>query len=150
MQKNNLTFSTFLVSNMLASCCSAVVYITSPLRHPFLALCLNKSWALYFGLNLVVQSSGRQVILVEMNVPRMICHDSSSTGHFLLTNFLLGKVKASAPSRIVNVASISHENSPLDLNDLEAKNCNRMNAYGRSKAANVLFTVQLASMLQGG
>jgi len=70
-------------------------------------------------------------------------------GHFLLTNMLLDKLKACTPSRIVNVSSLGHENYPLVLDDLEAKNCNRMNAYGRSKSANILFTVQLASMLEG-
>jgi NAD(P)-dependent dehydrogenase (short-subunit alcohol dehydrogenase family) len=57
---------------------------------------------------------------------------------FLLTNLLLDKLKASAPARIVNVSSDSHESGYI-----------KMRAYGQSKLALVLFTYELARRLQG-
>ncbi|TRY62657.1 hypothetical protein TCAL_07957 [Tigriopus californicus] len=72
-------------------------------------------------------------------------------GHFLLTNLLLDKIKASAPARIVHVSSRAHERGQMDLDDLqwEKKKYNSMNAYGQSKLANVLFSNELARRLHG-
>ncbi len=69
---------------------------------------------------------------------------------FLLTNLLLDVLKASAPARIVNVASASHEAGYIKMDDLQAKKRYRpMRAYGQSKLAVVLFTYELARKLQG-
>ena len=40
---------------------------------------------------------------------------------FLLTNLLLDRLKASAPSRIVNVASVDHSNATIDFDDLQGE-----------------------------
>ena len=70
--------------------------------------------------------------------------------YFLLTNLLLDTLKASAPSRIVNVASGAHQGAELDFDDLGTKqNYGFMKAYGRSKLANVMFTYELAHRLEG-
>jgi NAD(P)-dependent dehydrogenase (short-subunit alcohol dehydrogenase family) len=70
--------------------------------------------------------------------------------YFMLTNLLLDVLQASAPARIVNVASDSHRDAELDLDDLQlAEGYNPMRAYGRSKLANVLFTYELARRLEG-
>ena len=70
--------------------------------------------------------------------------------YFLLTNLLLDTLKASAPARIVNVASKSHRNSPLDFDDLEnEKGYGIRKVYGRSKFANVIFTYELARRVEG-
>lgn len=72
--------------------------------------------------------------------------------YFLLTNLLLDRLKASAPSRIVNVASDAHRVASRGLNfdDLQAKNRYRaFRAYGASKLANILFTRELARRLEG-
>ncbi len=67
---------------------------------------------------------------------------------FLLTNLLLDILKASAPSRIINISSEVHSWSKIDLDDLQnAKN--QSAAYNRSKLANVLFTYELARRLEG-
>lgn len=70
--------------------------------------------------------------------------------YFLLTNLLLDTIKASAPARVVNVASGSHLGSKIDFDDLEMRlNYNGLRAYGRSKLANVLFTYELTRRLEG-
>ncbi|CAN5637284.1 hypothetical protein BH24ACT21_BH24ACT21_06280 [soil metagenome] len=70
--------------------------------------------------------------------------------YFLLTNLLLDVLEASAPSRIVNVASGAHQGAELDFDDLGAKqNYGFMRAYGRSKLANIMFTYELARRLEG-
>jgi len=69
---------------------------------------------------------------------------------FLLTNLLLDVLKASAPARIVNVSSNSHEAGYIKLDDLQAEHHYRsMRAYGQAKLAVVLFTYELARRLQG-
>jgi len=69
---------------------------------------------------------------------------------FLLTNLLLGRIRASSPARIVTVSSRAHLSAALDFDDLD---CRRgyaaMDAYARSKLANVLFTRELARRLAG-
>ena len=70
-------------------------------------------------------------------------------GHFLLTNLLLDKLRASKPSRIVNVSSLAHEKGKMDLTDLNyaTKDWDSMGAYRQSKLANVLFSRQLEKLL---
>jgi NAD(P)-dependent dehydrogenase (short-subunit alcohol dehydrogenase family) len=70
--------------------------------------------------------------------------------YFLLTNLLLEALKASPTARVVNVSSGSHLGQQLDFDDLQFKHFYRpMQAYGRSKLANILFTYQLARKLEG-
>ena len=70
--------------------------------------------------------------------------------HFLLTMLLLDTLKASAPSRIVNVSSSAHYRGKMDFDDLqEEKNYGAMRSYSRSKLAQVLFTHELARKLEG-
>ena len=68
---------------------------------------------------------------------------------FLLTNLLLDTLKASAPARIVNVASDAQARS-LNLDDLQSeKRYGPMRAYSQAKLATVLFTYALAQRLAG-
>jgi NAD(P)-dependent dehydrogenase (short-subunit alcohol dehydrogenase family) len=72
--------------------------------------------------------------------------------YFLLTNLLLEHLTASAPARIVNVASDAHvyARGRLDFGDVESHRRYRpMQVYGRSKLANILFTRELARRLEG-
>jgi NAD(P)-dependent dehydrogenase (short-subunit alcohol dehydrogenase family) len=66
-------------------------------------------------------------------------------GHFVLVNRLLPLLKASAPSRIVNLSSAGHFASGIIWDDpnFETKDYSKMDAYGQSKTANILFTVEL-------
>jgi NAD(P)-dependent dehydrogenase (short-subunit alcohol dehydrogenase family) len=70
---------------------------------------------------------------------------------FLLTTLLLDKLKASAPARIVNVASLAYRRGALDLDDpdWERRKYDGLKAYGASKLANILFTLELARRLEG-
>jgi NAD(P)-dependent dehydrogenase (short-subunit alcohol dehydrogenase family) len=69
-------------------------------------------------------------------------------GSFLLTNLVLGLLRASAPSRVINVTAPS--TSKLDLDDLQCERDFRaLTAFGRSKMCNLLFTYELARRLGG-
>jgi NAD(P)-dependent dehydrogenase (short-subunit alcohol dehydrogenase family) len=70
--------------------------------------------------------------------------------YYALTNLLLDRLRDSAPARIVNVASDAHKFGAIDLDDLQSeRGYKAMRTYGRSKAANILFTVELARRLEG-
>ncbi len=69
---------------------------------------------------------------------------------FLLTNLLLDTLISSAPARIINVSSNSHEGQVIDFEDLQCQhNYQFMRAYGQSKLANILFTYELDRRLEG-
>lgn len=64
---------------------------------------------------------------------------------YVLTNMLLPLLEASAPSRVVNVASGQR---PLDFGDLMLeKNYDGMEAYSRSKNAQIMMTYAMAPAL---
>src|SRR4051794_37588414 len=71
---------------------------------------------------------------------------------FLLTNLLLDRLRASAaapaPARIVNVASQAHRGARLDIATwMDPAGWTPLQAYGRSKLYNILFTRTLAQQL---
>jgi len=67
---------------------------------------------------------------------------------FLLTNLLLDRLKASAPARIVTVASQAHRGARIDPTTMtHPPDWTPLSAYGRSKLANILFTRALAHRL---
>lgn len=68
--------------------------------------------------------------------------------YFLLTTLLLDTLKASSPSRIVNVSSDAHKGAHLDFDDLQSEK-GGFDVYGRSKLANVVFSYELARRLSG-
>src|SRR5688500_1521412 len=104
----------------------------------------------YQRLDVLVNNAG-----VWVQGPRQV----SADGHelhfavnylsgFLLTRMLLPLIEASAPSRIVNVASGSQ--SPIDFSDVMLTRPGRASqGYGQSKLAQVMFTFDLARELDG-
>jgi NAD(P)-dependent dehydrogenase (short-subunit alcohol dehydrogenase family) len=67
---------------------------------------------------------------------------------FQVAYLLLPLLKASAPSRIVNVASLGQQ--PLDFDDVMiTRGYNGSRAYAQSKLAQIMFTIDLARELEG-
>jgi NAD(P)-dependent dehydrogenase (short-subunit alcohol dehydrogenase family) len=67
---------------------------------------------------------------------------------FLLAYLLLPLIKAAAPSRIVNVASLGQH--PIDFDDVMiTKNYSGSRAYAQSKLSQIMFTIDLANELKG-
>ena len=67
---------------------------------------------------------------------------------FLLAHLLLPLLKASAPSRIVNVASLGQH--PIDFDDaMITRGYSGSRAYAQSKLAQIMFTIDLAAELKG-
>ena len=98
-----------------------------------------------------------------MNTPESKTEDGFETqwgvnhlGHFLLTELLLDKLKASAPSRIVCVSSVAHAGmagrpATLEFDDLnfESRDYDGGLAYNQSKLAIVIYARHLAKRLEG-
>ncbi|CAG0895059.1 unnamed protein product [Darwinula stevensoni] len=89
------------------------------------------------------QSLTKEGIELQLGVNHM--------GHFLLTNLLLTKIKASKPARIISVISIAYQKAPsMHFEDLNSeRSYNPEDAYNQSQLANILFTRELAKRLAG-
>lgn len=67
---------------------------------------------------------------------------------YLLARLLLPRLEASAPSRIVNVASLGQH--PIDFDDVMiTRGYSGSRAYAQSKLSQIMFTVDLAEELKG-
>jgi NAD(P)-dependent dehydrogenase (short-subunit alcohol dehydrogenase family) len=67
---------------------------------------------------------------------------------FLLTRELLPLLESSAPARIVNVASAGQ--MPIDFDDVMLeRDYSGARAYAQSKLAQIMFTIELADLLDG-
>jgi NAD(P)-dependent dehydrogenase (short-subunit alcohol dehydrogenase family) len=70
--------------------------------------------------------------------------------YFVLARGLEERLRASAPARIVNVASDAHRGARLDFGDLQSSSGYAgFKVYKRSKLCNVLYTRELARRLSG-
>jgi NAD(P)-dependent dehydrogenase (short-subunit alcohol dehydrogenase family) len=70
--------------------------------------------------------------------------------YFVVTLGLLDRLRASAPARIINTASMTYAGATLDFDELQsARNYSGPSVYGRSKLLNILFTRELARRLAG-
>ena len=107
--------------------------------------------ARYQHLDVLVNDAGAIFLRRELSADGIeMTFAVNHLAYFLLTNLLLDTLKASAPTRIVNVASNSHLGQHLDFDNLQLKHgYNPMRAYGRSKLCNLYFTYELARRLDG-
>ena len=106
--------------------------------------------ARYKTLHVLVNNAG---VFLPKRVPTVdgleATFATNHLGHFLLTNLLLDVLKASAPSRIINLTSSAHYGTEMDFDDLQGeKKYSGYHAYSQSKLANVLFTHELAKHLE--
>ena len=106
----------------------------------------------YPRLDVLINNAGAAVPIralsadgIEMTVA------GNHLGAALLTLLLLDLLKASAPSRIINVSSEAQRNARLDMNDLqfERRKYQALAAYGQSKLLMNAFTFELARRLAG-
>ncbi len=106
-------------------------------RHQRLDVLVNNAGALFMG---------RQFSIDGIEMTFALNHLS----YFLLTNLLLDVLVASAPARVVNVASSAHQDVRVDLGDIhDPHRYFGFRAYSWSKLCNVLFTYELARRLEG-
>ena len=70
---------------------------------------------------------------------------------FLFTNLLLGRLKESAPARIIDVNSEGHRFNGLNLDDInwEKRHYTGLRGYGASKTAQLLTVWEFADRLKG-
>ena len=108
----------------------------------------------HYGVDILVNNAG------VLGCPLSYTEDgyemqfaTNHLGHFLLTNLLLDKLKASPQGRIVNVSSLAAKFTVgFDFDKVtpkDAQHYSPLRTYGQTKLANVLFTIHLADLLKG-
>lgn len=113
--------------------------------------CANAIEALDTPIDALVCNAG--VLLTELQQVRGLEMQFvvNHLGHFILVNRLLGRVLAAPQGRVVVVGSMSHRQVPpggIQFDNLSGQGWERQ-AYGHSKLANGLFSLELSKRLQG-
>lgn len=106
--------------------------------------------ALYPRLDLLVNNAGAifsEFALTVDGIERTWALDHLA--YIQLTLALRGLLQASAPARIVNVASAAHRRARIDIAAIESGGFNTIQVYSRAKLGNLLFTYALARRLEG-
>ncbi|MEU7628516.1 SDR family NAD(P)-dependent oxidoreductase [Nocardia sp. NPDC049220] len=108
--------------------------------------------AAYSTIDLLVNNAG------VMYPPRQTTRDgfelqfgTNHLGHFALTGLLLDRMLSVPGSRVVTVSSVGHRiRARIHFDDLQGeRSYNRVEAYGQSKLANLMFTYELQRRLSG-
>lgn len=105
----------------------------------------------YARLHVLLNNAGGAFLTRQLSVDGLeMTFALNHLAYFLLTNLLLDMLKASAPARIINVASDAHATGKIEFDNLQGERAFAgLGPYGNSKLANILFTVELARRLDG-
>jgi len=104
----------------------------------------------YAQLHVLINNAGGFFMKRELSVDGIeMTFALNHLAYFLLTNLLLDTLKASAPARIINVASGAHTSGKIEFDNLQGERGYTPKAYNNSKLANILFTTELARRLEG-
>ena len=106
----------------------------------------------YERIDILINNAGlhrTRRTLTEEGLEMVFCVNHLAS--FLLTRLLLDRLRASAPSRIIQVNSDGHRFGGLNVNDLNWKRrpYHGLWSYGASKVAQLLTTWELAEQLDG-
>ncbi|XP_062398463.1 retinol dehydrogenase 14 [Sardina pilchardus] len=99
-------------------------------------------------LDILINNAGIPSVLDWTDDNFSMCFGVNHLGHFLLTNLLLGRLKESAPSRVITLTCDNYKYQKLDFQDLNY-NLLPFFTYCRSKLANIYFIQELARMTDG-
>jgi NAD(P)-dependent dehydrogenase (short-subunit alcohol dehydrogenase family) len=104
----------------------------------------------YQRLDVLVNNAGIGTVPAEREVTKDGVETRMQVNYLsgvLLTRLLLPRLLSSAPSRVVNVSSLAA--SPVNFDDvMMAQGFSAGRAYGQSKLAQVMFTIDLAAELE--
>jgi NAD(P)-dependent dehydrogenase (short-subunit alcohol dehydrogenase family) len=98
------------------------------------------------GINMLINNAGVMAAPLERTKEGLDMHlGTNFLGHYVLTSRLMNSLLAGAPARIINLTSSAHRLSPFRQDDpfFEKEEYNKLVAYGQSKTAAVLFTLEL-------
>ena len=104
----------------------------------------------YESINILINNAGfYQAKRIETEDGLEACFGVNHLAHFYLTHLLLPTINNTPHARIINVASAAYMAAKLDLADLnwQHNKYRAMQAYGNSKLANILFTLELSKRL---
>ncbi|KAG9339633.1 hypothetical protein JZ751_023524 [Albula glossodonta] len=99
-------------------------------------------------LDILINNAAMPSVLDWTDDSFSMCFGVNHLGHFLLTNLLLGRLKETAPSRVITLTCSAYKYQKLDFQDLNY-NLFPFFTYCRSKLANIYFTQELARMMEG-
>lgn len=114
--------------------------------------CAQRFLAAGLPLHLLINNAG---LAGQRGLTRQgfeLAFGTNHLGHFLLTQLLLDRIRASAPARIVTVASRAHKRVvgiDWDVLRQHTPSWTGFREYGVSKLCNVLFSAELARRLAG-
>lgn len=102
-------------------------------------------------IDVLVNNAGAVFLSRKVSVDGLeMTFATNHMAYFVVTNLLLGRLKATPGARIVSTASDAHKSGKLDFDDLQsAKSYSSFRVYGTSKLCNILFTRELARRLEG-
>jgi NAD(P)-dependent dehydrogenase (short-subunit alcohol dehydrogenase family) len=110
----------------------------------------NEFKSKYSHLHVLLNNAGAVFMQRQLSVDGIeMTFALNHLAYFLLTNLLLDTIKASAPARIINVSSGAHTSGKIEFDNLQGERDYSPRAYGNSKLANILFTMELARRLEG-